>query len=120
MKIKRISILLALACACAGALLAQTYSGKTERATFVGLHATWTEGQVVPDTVTIRAQLTKRIENNTDATDGEVKRAEISFDGLGTDPARNVQVGAGPALTERQVTLYYLKMVAQRRANPAP
>jgi hypothetical protein len=93
------------------------YTASAEKIATVGLTATWTSGGAAPDTAQVSAQLTRDLVNDDDATDVKtLSNGAIGFDGLRTD--RSVQVGAGPTLTYRTVTLYYLKMVGDARANP--
>src|SRR3954471_24233602 len=102
-----------LALALAGIAYAK-YTASAEKIATVSLTATWTSGGAAPDTAQVSAQLSRDLVNDDDATDVRtLSSGAIGFDGLRTD--RTVQVGAGPALTYRAVTLYYLKMVADAR-----
>jgi hypothetical protein len=95
------------------------YTLNPERIATVTMAATWTGVQTVPDSALISADLARTLTNDDDAADIIDRRsATISFDGLRVD--RTVQISGGPNLTYRQVTLYYIKMVADARANPVP
>lgn len=112
-------LLLSLAVLALGAIAFAKYTASSEKIAEVHMSASWTSGGAAPDTATVSAQLSRDLVNDADPNDVlRLSNGAISFDGLRTD--RSVQVGAGPSLTYRQVTLYYLKMVGDARANPAP
>lgn len=94
----------------------QKFTEQTERATFVGLHATWTEGQAAPDTLTAQFRLLTRSVNDADATETtEARVREIAMNALRTD--RNVTL-AGTTLTYRQWALGFLKVLGDEADRP--
>jgi len=78
--------------------------------------ASW-NGTNVPTGVIVSSQFTRKLVHDDDPNNViELSNGAISFDGMRTD--RSVQVGGGPVLTYRQVSLYLLTMIGDARANP--
>ncbi len=96
--------------------MANKFTPSVERAARAEISATW-NGTNTPTSVSVSSQFTRKLINDDDANNViELQNGTVSFDGLRTD--RSVQVGAGPTLTYRQVSLYLLQMIADARANP--
>lgn len=97
--------------------MANKYTPQVERAIGAGLTAAWDGVGAAPDTAQVSCSFTRKLVHDDTPTDIiELSAGGISFDGLRTD--RSVTVGAGPSLTYRQCTLYFLQMIGHMRANP--
>jgi hypothetical protein len=96
--------------------MADKYTPQTEKVANVTVHATWVGAGSMPDTATVSAAFSKNLVHDDTAEVIDRSNGAISFDGMRTD--RSVTVGAGPSLTYRQCTLYFLQMTGHMRANP--
>jgi hypothetical protein len=96
--------------------MADKYTPQTERTATASINASW-NGGAAPTAVSVQGQFSRNLVHDDNPND-VIERASgaIAFDGLRTD--RSVQVGGGPTLTFRQVSLYFLSMINYQRLNP--
>lgn len=91
------------------------YTASSEKIGRVNMFVIW-GASPTPTTSIVDAEFSRNLINDDNTNDIVERSFSVRFDSLNTN--KTVSVGGGPSLTYKQVTLYYLSMVADAKENP--